>query len=91
MSGKQISGLVATIFGVILLIFSIYTKVRISSIKDNVSQETQLFPGDIIGKTIDTTIQSQLHKYDIASSWGLGVGIGLVVIGAGCLVFCRKK
>lgn len=57
MHGKQIGGLVALIFGILLLSFSIYAKMRIGEAKGGINQGTSLLPGRMIGKTLDTTIK----------------------------------
>ncbi len=91
MSGKQWGGLVALILGITIFFVSIYAKGRVNEAKGNINQGTSLLPGNIIGKTLDKTIQQHIHKYEIAVSWGLGIGIVLAVAGTGYLIFYRKK
>ena len=95
MSGKRWCGLVALILGITIFFVSIYAKGRINEAKGNINQGTSLLPsllpGNIIGKTLDKTIQQHIRKYEIAVSWGLGIGIVLAVAGTGYLIFYRKK
>ena len=95
MSGKQWSGLVALILGITIFFISIYAKERVNEAKGSINQGTSLLPGNIVGKTLgktlDKTIQQHIHKYEVAVSWGLGIGIVLAVAGSGYLIFYRKK
>ena len=87
MNGKQISGLITSVLGVIIVIMSIYTKVHIKNIDQALSQ----LPKTPIEKLFCETIQKDLHKYKVASSWGLGAGIILTVASVGSIFYCRKK
>ena len=91
MSGKQWGGLVALILGITIFFVSIYAKGRVNEAKGSLDQGTSLLPSNIVSKTLDKTIQQHIRKYEIAVSWGLGIGIVLAVAGTGYLIFYRKK
>jgi hypothetical protein len=91
MNTKKFVGLIVLLIGVVLVVFSIYAKGRISSAKGTVEKVTSPFSGSEGGKIAAREGNRMASQYDTKVQMILIGGIILVIVGGGIIFFGRKK
>lgn len=91
MSAKRITGLVVLIVGIVLIVFSVYSMNRISNAKSGIHSITQPFSGSSGGREAGNFMQGQASQYDTTVRVLLIGGIVLAIIGAGVVLFGKKR
>ena len=91
MNTKKFVGLIVLLIGVVLVVFSIYAKGRISSAKGSISKATSPFGGTEGGKIAAREGNRMASQYDTKVQMILIGGIILAVVGGGMIFFGRKR
>jgi uncharacterized protein YjeT (DUF2065 family) len=91
MNSKRITGMVACLVGIVLIIYAVHSMSVISEAKSEVKNMSNQMSGNYVGRRISDDLQSHASQYDTEVKIGLYSGIALVVIGAGLIFFCKKK
>lgn len=91
MNSKQISGLVAFIAGIALIIFSMYEKHRIDEAKGNIEKGSSFFSDSAAKDIVGGALKGEVEKYDMPVLLCLIAGVVLVVVGAGATYVYRRK
>lgn len=91
MHPKRITGLVAIIIGVIVLIFALYARGRVAEARGEVGRGSSFLPNNAVGKGISGALEGKLSAYDIPIMLGMVGGAILIVVGAGLMYRYRRK
>lgn len=91
MHPKKITGVVAIIIGVIVLIFALYVRGRVAEAKGQVSKGSSFLPDNAVDRGITGALEGKLSAYDIPIMIGLVGGIVLIVVGAGIIYRYRRR
>lgn len=89
---KRITAFTVLILGIVLFLFAIYEKGRVSNAKSNISKGTGMFSGNAVGNAVGGMLQSEAGQYDTTLKFmEMGGGIILILVGGGMLFFFRKS
>ncbi len=91
MKTKRIAALVLIVVGIIVLLLALYARSRVSEAKESVSKSSGLFSDNPVNKQITGALQGKISAYDAPIMIALIGGVVLCLVGAGTLVFFRKK
>lgn len=90
MKHRRMLAFIAIIVGVVLFVFTMYEKGRVSNAKSNISSGTSMFSGNAVGNMVGGMMQSEAGKYDTTLKFMEMGSIILVLVGVGMLYFFRK-
>jgi hypothetical protein len=88
---KYIVGLVASLAGIAMIIYSVHSMNVISNAKSQVQNMSNQMSGNYVGKRMGSEMQARANAYDTPVQIGLYTGVALVIIGAGLIFLGRKK
>jgi hypothetical protein len=88
---KRITGFIACLVGIALIIYAVHSMNVISRAKATVKNMSNQISGNYVGKRLSNDIQIRASEYDMQVNIGLYTGIVLVVIGGGLIFFCKKN
>lgn len=92
MNKKRIFGLVIFIIGVVILIFGLYQKSRLTGARKNIGYiSNNPFGGNKTTDTLGDAMESKVAQYDRPVFFCIVGGIVLIVIGGGMTLCCRSK
>ena len=95
MGKKKIIGLVALILGIVLIVFSMYVKMRLGETQQTLNEIKSPFSNNPVGSKVGESMQEaanmKMGEYATFATWALYGGIILVVIGGGVMFCCKKK
>ena len=91
MGYKRIVGAVASLAGIVLIVYAIHSMSVISNAKSQVKNMSNQMSGNYVGKMMGTDMQARASAYDKPVQVGLYTGVALVIIGAGLIFLGRKK
>jgi len=87
---KRITAYSAIILGIVLFVFAMYEKGRVSNAKANISSGTSMFSGNAVGNMVGGALQGQASQYDSTIKFMEMGGLVLILVGGGMLFFFRK-
>jgi len=92
MSKKRIAALVIFIIGLVLIIFSIIVKSRMTSARGDIGHITNSpFGQNKATNMVGGVLEGKVGEYQPLFIWSLVGGIVLIVIGGGMMMSCRCK
>jgi hypothetical protein len=95
MSTKRIVGIVIVIIGIIVICYANYQKHRIAEAQGNIKKGTSLFSGSStggqVGQAVGGVMEGKVSSYNTPVMLLLIGGIVLVIVGAGMVLFCKKR
>jgi len=91
MNKKKVCGLVIFIIGVVVLIFGLYQKSRLTGARESVGRVTSPFGKNKASDTVGGIAESKIAQYDLPVLIIIVGGIVLIVIGGGMVLCCRSK
>lgn len=91
MRSKRITGVVVTVIGILLIIYSIHSMNRISEGKSEVRSLTSPFSGNAGGRIVGEALEGRASQYDSTVLFLLISGIVLTAAGAGLVILSRKR
>jgi hypothetical protein len=95
MNTKRIIGIIILIIGVIVIIYANHLKGRLAEAQGNIQKGTSLFSGNSVsgqvGKAVGGALEGKVSSYNTPVMLLMIGGIVIAIIGAGMVLFCRKK
>ena len=91
MKHRRAIAFLAIIVGVILFIFTMYEKGRVSNAKADISSGSRMFSGNAVGNVVGGMLQSEAGKYDTTLKFMEMGSIILIIVGGGLLFYFRKS
>lgn len=95
MNFKRISGVIAAIIGIVLIVISMYIKSRVEAAKEGASGLAGLFSMSKYtqgaGSRIEEMTEAKTRAYIIAANCLQYGGLALVAVGGLIVIFGRKK
>ncbi|MBS0648085.1 MAG: hypothetical protein JSS10_02535 [Verrucomicrobia bacterium] len=90
MKHKRKLAFILIIVGVVLFIFTMYEKGRVSSAKSDIRSGTSMFSGNAVGNMVGGVLQNEAGKYDTTLKFMEMGSIILMIVGAGMFFVFRK-
>lgn len=87
----RILGTVTGLIGIALTIYAVHGMIVISKAKSEVKNMSSRKSVNYVGRSMNSDMQSIIHKHDQHVKIGLYAGIALTVAGGYLFYFCKKK
>ena len=91
MNAKKITGLILLIIGAIILIVALYAKSRVAEVKKGIHKGSSMFSDNPVNRQIDSALEKKIGAYDTPILIGIIGGVILIVVGAGTMVYSRRR
>ena len=83
MKKQKIAGIILVVIGIVVFLFAIYAKNRVSEAKHNVQKSSGMFSDNPINKQISGAIEQKISSYDSPLMWAMVGGIVVTLLGVG--------
>lgn len=90
MGYKRIIGSMASLAGIILIVYAVHSMSVISTAKSQVKNMSNQMSGNYVGKMMSNDMEARASAYDTPVQIGLYTGVALVIVGAGLIFLGRK-